>query len=188
MSPPGGSSSGDDGERPFRVLPGGRGPSGSPLDDDIGIELVEAPLRRAPFRVDARVVEEDTWKVLSAPPPVVPASEHPIRVMNRAWAAEPEILASVHVEAGDPLRLVAIVYDLDADPICTPETVATVLEQILDRVDEHEVEALALPRLGAAHGRFPSRRFDELLAGSLQRMKPSTLCRIWLVQSERELG
>lgn len=134
--------------------------------------------------MDARVLEEDTWKVLSAPPPVLPASEHPIRVMNRAWRAEPETLASVQVASGSPLRFVAIVYDLDADPICAPETVARVLEEILELAEEHDVHALALPRLGVEHGRFPPARFDELLGEALHRTTPSCLRRVWLVQPE----
>lgn len=183
MSAPGSSDPGDDRPR-FRVLSGGRVAAGSRPADAAGLELVEAPADRRPFPVDARVLEEDTWKVLSAPPPVLPASEHPIRVMNRAWRAEPETLASVQVESGSPLRFVAIVYDLDADPICAPETVARVLEEILELAEEHDVHALALPRLGVEHGRFPPARFDELLGEALHRTTPSCLRRVWLVQPE----
>jgi len=178
VTPPGSSDQGD------RVLPGGRASGGWPSGEGLDLEVVERPPGRKPFPVDALVVEEDTWRVLSAPPPVLPTSEHPIRVMNRAWEAEPETLATVQVEYGPLLRFVAIVYDLDADPVCVPETVARVLEEILDLVDEHDVEALALPPLGVAHGRFPRERFDELLDEALRRATAPSLRRVWLLRPD----
>lgn len=188
MTPPGGSDEEDDRQQRFQVLPGGRGGGGPQPGDGLEVEIVEEPPGRRPFPVDAMVVEEDTWKVLSAPPPVLPASEHPIRVMNRAWEAEPETLATVQVEPGPPLRFVAIVYDLDADPVCVPETVARVLEEILDLVEEHRVEALALPPLGVAHGRFPRERFDELLDEALRRATPPSLRRLWILRPDARPG
>ncbi|MGB6363143.1 MAG: hypothetical protein WBG64_10790, partial [Thermoanaerobaculia bacterium] len=72
-----------------------------------GVRLVAAPAAQPPFPVDAVVVEEDTYLVLSAETDLRIPGEHPLRVMTAAHELEPELPGSVLVRSGQPLELAA---------------------------------------------------------------------------------
>jgi len=147
----------------------------------LGVEIVVSQRERSPFPVDAVVLEDDTYSVLGADPVVRPSTEHPIRV----WTALQDVVAatpgSVIVRRGRPLRLLAVVHDLSAEPTWREEWIAEALREIVRTVDARRIRSLALPPLGAVHGRLPPERFASLLRAALDAGAPSTLVRIWIV-------
>lgn len=170
----------------LELLPGGRRASGrfGPL------RIVVAREDDPPFAVDAAAFEEDTWLALSTISPVVRSPGHPVRVMTSVWESEPETPGSVIVKAGSPLRLLAVVHDLNADPTWTEEWVATALRGIFREADDRGVEALMLPLIGTRHGKLPAPRFMALLRSTLEELIDNTpegkitLRRIWLVRED----
>jgi hypothetical protein len=159
------------------VLEGGR----SPLVRVGGLRIVVAPRDRSPFAVEALATEEDTYLVLSTPPRLPLPAQHPIRVMTSLWELEPEPPGTVVVREGSPLRLLAVVHDLDQDPTWREDWVVGALDGILRQAALRQLTALAVPLLGCRHGRLRPERFVELLMASLGRLAPEGLQRLWLM-------
>lgn len=120
-----------------------------------------------PLAVDAVVLEEDRWLVLSAPPEVPPSSEHPLRLFTALVEAEPAALGAVVVRPGRPTRLLAVVHDLDREPSCTLDDVRTALEAVVRVCAERGLHRLALPVLGTAHARLERDAVLGVMAGVL---------------------
>jgi len=164
----------------LRLLPGG-----SPRLRLGSLEVVAAPEGESPFPVEARVCEEDTFLVLSAPAEIREPLEHPVRIFTALWQARPYPPGTVLVQRGRPTRLLAVVYDLEAEPICREEWVAAALAELLTRAREKRLRSLALPLLGT-RGRLPAARFGALLKDALARGAPAGLARLWLVAPDEQ--
>lgn len=145
------------------------------------LRVVAAPATSAPFAVEARVEEEDTYLVLSAPFVLPAQPEHPIRLMTEVLAARGETPGSVVVRGGRPLRLLAVVHDLGAEPTWKEEWIAAALAGVLGEAGRRGLGSLALPLLGTRHGRLAPERFMVLLRRALAAGVPAALKRLWLV-------
>ena len=143
------------------------------------LRLVAAPA--PPFAVEAVVEEEDTYLVLSAPPEVRDEPEHPIRLMTELLEARGEEPGSVVVRPGPPLRLLAVVHDLSAEPTWREEWVASALNNVFRVARRRRLRSLALPFLARRHGKLEPERFVALLRGALERGVPENLQRLWLI-------
>lgn len=145
--------------------------------------MERAPESEQPFPIDALAVEDDTWQVLGADPDFRPSVEHPIRVMQALHKAQPVAAGTVVVRAGAPIRLHAIVHDLDLEPTWREEWISAALKEIFRISSECGYRALGLPLLGARHGR-PSHALSlSLLDGALARPANGTLRKLWLIAS-----
>lgn len=159
----------------LRLVRGGRG--GSQLGP---LRVIAAPPDEPPFPVAATVVEEDTWLVLSAEPEIRPPADHPVRIMTELLEAKPLAPGSVVVASKAPLQLLAIVYDLEKEPICRPEWVASALNEVFRITEERKIPTLALPLLGIRHGRLPLNVFAEIFANSIRETPLNYLRKVWL--------
>jgi hypothetical protein len=161
----------------FRVIAGG-------LRREIrlrGVRVVAAPRSAQPFAVDALVLEEDTYLVLSADPKAVSPASHPIRLMTGALDFSPEAPGSVVVQETCPLRLLAVVNDVDRDPICQETWVAHALKTVFRIAEARRLKALGFQMLGTCHGRLPPVRFAELLLDALPGCPEGLgLTRLWI--------
>lgn len=144
-----------------------------------------------PLDVDAVVIEDDTYSVLSADPEFHEPTEHPLRIWTAAHEAVPAPPGTVAVRSGEPLKLLAVVHDLAEDPTWKEEWVASALLEIFEQADRLEIRSLALPVLGAVHGRLPVERFVLLLRQALDRSDRPTLASLCLIadaESRSELA
>jgi hypothetical protein len=128
-----------------------------------------------PEKVDAVAIEDDTYFVIGADPGFKEPTEHPIRIWTAAHEAEPAAPGSVQVRDGRPLRLHAVVHDLSEDPTWKEEWVGAALAGILREVEGRGLRSLALPMLGAVHGKLPLARFVDLLRAALYHSRPVDL-------------
>jgi len=168
------------GKRPLQrlqVLPGGRDPAAR-----IGPVLVVAGGKNdtPPFPVDAVVLEEDRFLVLSAEPVFVEPLEDPMRLMTRLIETRPETPGHVLVRGRGPYRMLAIVHDVDQEPSWREEWVAEALERVLRKAQSLGIEALSLEMLGCMHGRLAPRRFSALFREAVRCAGPGSLKRVWL--------
>jgi len=145
------------------------------------VQIIATPENKPPFRVDAVAAEEDTFLVLSAPPIVREPDEHPVRLMTRLIEMVPETPGTVLVKGKSPLRLLAIVHDLNQEPSWREEWVAKALQEIFREAEERNLRSIALPLLGTLHGSMKKERFAALLKSALEGRTPGHLERIWLV-------
>ena len=145
-----------------------------------GVRVGVAPERCPPFSVDARIAEDDTWRILTADPHFHATTEHPIRLMRDLRDAEPLAPGTVVFEPGPPVRLRAIVYDLDRDPCWREEWVGAALARCLEIAAERGLRSLALPVLGT-HARVPPETTLDLLEAALTAPSAPLPRRLWLI-------
>jgi hypothetical protein len=141
-----------------------------------------APREQPPFQIEAMVVEEDTYLVLSTDPRAgEPHPEHPIRVMTSLLEVEPKEPGTLLVRDRVPLELAAIVHDLDEEPSWREEWIVSALDRALAEAERRRLRAIGLEMLGSIHGRLARPRFLQILRQALQRSNPRQLERIWLI-------
>jgi ribosomal-protein-alanine N-acetyltransferase len=144
-------------------------------------QWVAAPRSEPPFEVDAVVEEEDTYLTLSAEAELRLPGEHPVRVLTEAHEAREEIPGTVVVRAGRPLTFLAVVHKLDEDPTWREEWVASALDEVAKEVDRRTLASIALPLLGAVHGKMAPEPSLALIRRALRRAP--TLRRVWLIDA-----
>ncbi len=144
-----------------------------------------APFHSPPFRVQALILEEDTWFALSHPSQLRPTHQHPIRVMTDAWNAEPARPGTVHVRQANPYRILAVVHDLAKDPTWRVDWIEEALTRALDTAREQGLLAIGIEPLGAVHGRYPTADFDVLLERVLRDGRQEPRLRVWRIEPDR---
>jgi|GEM_PF-2517436 len=130
--------------------------------------------------LEALVIEEDTYLVLSTPHQQIQETAHPVRVIHRAYSAEPEMPGAVIVKAGNPLLLLAVVHHLSYDPTFSEEWISLALENVMCFCAARQIRTLGMPILGSVYGAFPAHRFLSLLRGALERRALPGLKEIWI--------
>jgi hypothetical protein len=133
-----------------------------------------------PEGLDAIVYEEDTFLVMSTESVLEWQHDHPLRVLHSARTTEPEPLGSVVLREGKPLRLLAVVHDLGADPVCTEGAVQAALRRILTVADSRQVLTLGMPLPGVAHGRLPRESVLRLITDELA-LAPQYPKSVWIM-------
>ncbi len=134
--------------------------------------------------MDGIAFEEDTFLVMSADPVVRDPKEPLVRIMTRVIETRPESPGSVLVRGKRPLRLLAIVHDLNQEPSWREEWIASALDRIFQLAEDRELESIALPFLGTLHGKLTKERFLVLLRAAISRNPPTHLKRLWLIVPE----
>lgn len=136
----------------------------------------------APFAVEAVVLEEDRWLVLSAPPVIREHVEHPLRIHTAVAEATARALGEVVVQGAHPARLLAVVHDLDRDPTVELADVVRALAAVMALCAARRWSRLALPLLGRRHGRLD--RAAVLAATAAALAGAAHVTAVWLVTSE----
>jgi hypothetical protein len=146
-----------------------------------GTEITVAPENQPPFKIGARVFEEDTYLVPSAYPEFKEPDEHVLRILTELSEQQPQPPGSVVAQEDKPLRLLAIVHDLSQGPSWREEWIAAALEAVFHEIDERGIRSVGLPVLGRVHGSFPETKFVELLRRVMMSRSRGDLERIWLI-------
>ena len=107
-----------------------------------------------------------------------------MRVWTAAHDAVPTPPGTVVVQKGYPLKLLAVVHDLESEPTWNEEWVSKAMAGVLRQADRLRLRSLGLPFLGTVHGRLSEKRCLELLWSVLEAGSPETLERLWLVAPE----
>jgi len=149
------------------------------------IDIVAAPKDSPPFSIDAVVVEEDTFLVLSADPKVRDPHTHLVQIMTNVINTRPEKPGKVLVKGKHPLLLLAIVHDLNQEPSWREKWIESALNEIFRLTESRDLKSIALPLLGTLHGSFEKQRFIVLLSYALNRISAHHLKRIWLIVPPR---
>lgn len=124
------------------------------------------------------VHEEDTHLVLSAPSVVHEIERHPIRVMEGVWNDRGHEVGTV---VSRPSAILAVVHDLNDEPTCRPESVATALDAVYALAEKRGLARLALWPLGAVHGRMPLNDAIGGVLDALRRATPPSLETVYLL-------
>jgi len=162
-------------ERPrLRVIGGGR------ADVNSGRVRFAVATPEAALTVDAVVLEEDTWLILSAGVEVTTPVVHPVRLFTELCEAEPVVPGTVLIKWEQPLMLQAVVHDFGADPCCRREWIAAALGEILRICRERRVARLLLPFLGVRHGAMKPGEIVPFIIAAIQANPPPSLKTVYL--------
>jgi hypothetical protein len=134
-----------------------------------------------PALVDALVVEDDRELILGAAPTVTDSGESVDGLVRAMGEARPRRPGTVVLRGRRPLRIHAVVHDLEREPTWQTQWVGEALVAALEAAEERRVGVLGMPLLGRVHGRLPVPRGVALLADALQRVRPRSLIRLWLM-------
>lgn len=160
----------------MRVISGGKDPTAK-----LGkIHIVVAPRHKAPFPVEATVVEEDTFLVLSEEPAVCEPAETPVHLMTRLIETRPEIPGSVLVKGSGPYKIMAIVHDVNQEPTWKEAWVFRALKGALRAAERRGVKKIGLDMLGCMHGRLNPAQFTQLFSEIVKESPPVSIRRIWI--------
>lgn len=142
-----------------------------------------------PFPLDAVVVEQDTSLLMD---PDIPVSDPGLAYheLVDAIAGDPgrrpgTVLAR---RGSQPLRLWAVVHDLDRIPTCRHEWVAEALRGIVAETERRRVAALSLPALGWTAGAVSMPTLLDLLAAALRDAGVVRSLRVWIPVAPELLG
>ncbi len=153
-----------------------------PRKIQIGSLTIVASLEKdPPFKVDAMAMEEDTFLVLSADKRVRYVREPLIKVMTRMINTRPKRPGSVVVQEGTPLRLLAVIHDLNEEPSWREDWVTRSLKGIFDEAEMRKLRSIGIPFLGTLHGSMERGRFLVLLRSSIESVSFHHLKQLWLV-------
>ncbi len=143
--------------------------------------IIAAPTTKPPFPIDAVVEEEDTFLVLSAEARVRKPEGSFLKIMTNVIETRPETPGTVLLRGKNPIRLLAIIHDLNQDPNWKEAWIKSALNRIFHVSDRRKLQSIALPFLGTHHGTLDKKRFVVILRHTLKKISPSYLQRIWLV-------
>jgi hypothetical protein len=110
-------------------------------------------------------------------------SGHPIRTSTDLIDQQPAIPGSLLIQGR---RWLAVIYDLDRQPICQEAWISQAMDNLLTMAASKGIDALRLPLLGSEHGELPWQRSLALICKALQAAECSPK-RIWLLVPRIEI-
>jgi len=133
-----------------------------------------------PFAVSVFACEEDTSLILSTDARVQFLEGHPIRVMTALIEDLVFAPGTVLPRRGSPVRLFAVVHDLEREPSTCDEWISQALNSVLLFCRKHAVVSLGLGPLGAVHGKRSTTSFIEALKRQLCTEPVPALRNVWI--------
>ena len=128
--------------------------------------------------------EEDTFLVMSAESRIRPPREPLMKIMTRVIEMKPQVPGSVLVKKGRPMRFLAVVHDLNADPTWKEEWVAEALLGIFKEAEKRRCRSIGIPFLGTLHGSLEKERFLKLFKETVNQVSSKYPESIWLVMPD----
>lgn len=151
-----------------------------------GIRIAAAPEDRAPFPVAAVAVEEDTNLLMSARAELRAPAETFGKLVEDMAKFEPAEPGTVVVQGNSPVRLLAIVHDIEQNPTWNEAWIERAIISLLQETERRKLDSLCLPVLGSLHGSMPTASFARLLRLALEQRPPRRLRRIWALVPEQD--
>lgn len=146
-----------------------------------GLKLISAPRKHPPADIDAMVFEEDAFLIMSDQPEQIAPLIHPIRLMREIENFTPEIPGSVLIKGRNPIRMLAVVHDVNREPTWKEEWIEKAVCTVFQKAEGLKIKTLGLPLLGTKHGKLDYQRFAGLLARCLQSCEFKYLKLVWLI-------
>ncbi len=144
-----------------------------------GVRIAAAPEDRAPFPVTAVALEEDTNLLMSARAELRAPVESFGKLVEDMASFEPVEPGTVVVQGDSPVRLLAIIHDIEQSPTWKEAWIEDAISGVLKETERHKLGSLCLPVLGSLHGDMSTKRFARLLRLALEKHPPKRLRRIW---------
>ena len=162
----------------LKIIEGGRRDSVELKGKTIHL-VTERPAKR---HFELNVVEDDTFRVFSAPTQLEIKAQHPVQVMTGLLYVEPLQLGTIKItKRVGPRTAVAIVYDSNLEDVTTVECLHQTWRKLWELTREFAAKTVYLPLLGAMHSSLPS---EEILTAFVSNLPEDGREEIWLQLSE----
>ena len=113
------------------------------------VEIAIAPNQFPPFPVNAIVEEQDTALILGETNEIRNPGDKPAWYLANTLESQPLLTpGQVIIRDTRPLRLQAIIHDLEEDPSCNELWIFQIIQQIFDIADTRAIHAIQMPLLG----------------------------------------
>ncbi|MCG8378990.1 MAG: hypothetical protein MI865_05905 [Proteobacteria bacterium] len=156
----------------------------TPLDRIAGNTIIQfTDVDPALLKADAIVEEQDTNMVLGKSHVVMNTIESFPALVKKMEQQTREIPGSVIIKSSKPKRFIAVIYDVDHDPICERVWLETALETILADCDQYKIKTLAMPAMGTSYGKIDEDEFTELLQNTLMNKRRKDLKKILIYKT-----
>jgi len=153
-----------------------------------GVHIAAAPEGRAPFPIAAVALEEDTNLLMSARAEIRAPGQTFGKLVEDMAAFEPAEPGSVVIQGKSPVRLLAIIHDIEQTPTWNEAWIGRAISGLLQETERRKLASLCLPVLGSLHGNMSTVRFAGLLRLALEQYPPKRLRRIWALVPEEDTG
>jgi len=145
------------------------------------VEIAVAPAKFPPFAVGAVIEEQDTALLLDDSNELRDPGQKPLwfyaNKLDHQTLLNP---GQVVTRDTQPLRLQAIIHDLESEPICNELWVFQAIQQTMEIVENRKIEAIQTPPLGCRFGKLKYDQFFAILLEIITRQRPAPVARIWI--------
>lgn len=149
------------------------------------MELAIAPAKFPPFSVGAVIEEQDTALILDESDEIRDPGQKPpwfyANKLDQQTLLEP---GQVITRDTQPLRLQAIIHDLESDPICNELWIFQAVQQAIEVAENRKIDALQIPLLGCKFGKIKPTQFFAILLEIINRQRPAPVNRLWINVAE----
>lgn len=145
------------------------------------VDLAIAPTKLPPFSVGAVIEEQDTALILDESDEIRDPGQKPVWFYANKLEHQPLLTpGQVIIRDTLPLRLQAIIHDLESEPICNELWIFQALQQTVEIAEQRKIDSLRLPLLGCRFGKIEPRQFFSILLEIITRQRPAPVDRLWL--------
>ena len=152
------------------------------------VEIAIAPNQFPPFPVNAIVEEQDTALILGETNEIRNPGDKPAWYLANTLESQPLLTpGQVIIRDTRPLRLQAIIHDLEEDPSCNELWIFQIIQQIFDIADTRAIHAIQMPLLGTRfNSNIKTGQFFNILLEIINRQRPAPINKLWLVTDEEK--
>jgi len=135
------------------------------------------------LQTDVVVEEQDTNLVLGNSPVIMDTIESFPALVKKMEQQIHEIPGNVIVKQTIPIRLIAIVYDVEHTPISKESWIEKALQNVMIQCDKYKIKTLAMPLLGTSYGKLKEEISMQLLLDSLNQNRNKTLKKVLIYKN-----
>ena len=130
--------------------------------------------------LDAFVEEQDTCLLLNPEAEIREIRESYPALVKQMQDQHARLPGEVIVKENRPVRLLAVVYDLEQEPVCQLTAVKQTLANLMTVIQKYRLKVVAMPLLGTSYGPVSVDDFLELLQEAISH-RPGYPEKLWLV-------
>ena len=150
------------------------------------VDVAIAPAQLPPYKCDAIVEEQDSDLILDDTQEIRDPGDKPVWYLaNKLESATRLSPGQVIVRDTVPLRLQAVIHDLETEPSCNELWIFQAIQQIFEIAESRGIRALQMPLLGTRFSQIQSGQFIDILLEIITRQRPAPIHRLWLMTSEQ---
>ena len=116
---------------------------------------------------DAIVEEQDTFLLLGASPVIQESEESYVTLVKKMERQKPLEPGHIIVKGTNPVRFIAVNYNIENNPVCCEGWIKTSLQNIFRECRKRKITSLLTPLPGTKYGKISKEFSMQLLTNAL---------------------